>query len=153
MDNLHSVYVAFSIVFHLMLCIHFAVRKWHFQTTIRWGWLVYALSLPALGLSVWLKNQGVEWFFWIAGILYFIWSLFGFGVEYIFRIEWRNSWDWPILIPYVGMYLAVCMFTWWPVARVSKTAWFAITVLFIIGTILNISSHHPNKQDTITSQT
>ncbi len=43
--------------------------------------------------------------------------------------------------PYVFLYLATVMFYWWPLALVSKPLWYVYAFLFMISTILNVTSH------------
>ena len=34
-----------------------------------------------------------------------------------------------------------CMFYWFPLALVSKPLWYVYAVLFIVSTLLNVTSH------------
>ena len=45
------------------------------------------------------------------------------------------------MFPYVFLYLGTVMFYWWPLALLSRPLWFVFAVLFVIGTILNLTSH------------
>lgn len=147
LDTLDSLFVVFSFLFQIVLIIHFAVRRWAFDKAIRYGPVVYALSIPALGLSIAQIVAGKPWTLWLAGILYAIWALFGYYVEYIRHIEWRDPPYWPVLIPYLTLYLATIMFYWWPLWDLARPLWYVYTALFIIATILNIGSHHPLDKD------
>lgn len=141
MDGFEILFVGTAFLFQIVLIIHFAIRKWRFQITQRYGWLVYALSLPAALVSIILLLSGMSWSFWLAGFIYLIWAIFGYRVEYIKQIRWRNPPYWPILGPYVLLYLATIMFYWWPLGLFSRTLWFIYGLLFVISTILNIASH------------
>ena len=59
-----------AILFHTILIVHFAVRKWRFETAIRYGPIVYALSVPAAIVSVILLSGGMHWGFWLGGFIY-----------------------------------------------------------------------------------
>ena len=45
------------------------------------------------------------------------------------------------MFPYVTLYLSTVMFYWWPLGLIDRRLWFAFLALFIISTILNITSH------------
>jgi len=138
-----TAFVAWAFFFQAVLIVHFALRKWAFEAyTFQWGWVVYALSLPAVALSWYLWKQGAPWPLWVGGILYLAFAVFGFSVEYIAHLTtWRSPVVWPIMVPYVLLYLATVMFYWWPVGMISRPLWYLYAGLFIIGSWLNISSH------------
>lgn len=138
-------FVVWSFLFQTILVIHFALRKWHFNTAMRFGWIVYALSIPAVALSLLFLLNGQPWSLWLGGFLYLIWALFGYIVEYALKIEWRNSTRWSILVPYVILYLGTVMFYWWPLALISKPLWYVGAILFLAMTFLNVTSHQPRK--------
>jgi TctA family transporter len=144
-SNHLTVFVITAFLFQSVLIIHFAMRKWHFEQAIRYGRFVYTLSLPAVAVSVILLSNDQSWQFWLAGFIYFIWAVFGYTVEYVRKIQWRNPPLWPILIPYVTLYLATVMFYWWPLANIYKPLWYIYAGLFVISTLLNITSHQKNK--------
>jgi hypothetical protein len=70
-----------------------------------------------------------------------VWAAFGFWIEYVQKIKWRNPPRWPVLGPYVLLYLATNMFYWWPMGLISRPLWYAYAVLFAISTALNLLSH------------
>ena len=146
MSTLDYLFIVAAFVFQIVLTVHFAVRKWRFETAIRYGWIVYALSLPAALLSLAQLAAGTPWYFWLAGLLYLVWAAFGYVVEYVYRIEWRTPIYWPIFAPYVLLFLTTSMFYWWPLARLSWWLWAIFTVLYVLGTVLNVTSHdrHPH---------
>jgi hypothetical protein len=141
LDNLELLYATIAILFQIVLVVHFALRKWRFQTAIRYGPLFYALSIPAAIVSLILLLGGMNWGFWLGGFIFLVWAVFGHFVEYVQRIEWRNSLRWSILIPYVILYLATAMFYWWPLANIGRPLWYVAATLFVISTILNATSH------------
>jgi hypothetical protein len=144
MHNLNTVEVAYlttAFFFQLVLVAHFAVRKWRFSLALRYGWIVYALSLPAAAVSVALVVGHTPWYFWVGGLIYLVWAIYGFWIEYRNEIEWRNPIRWSVLVPYISLYLATVMFYWWPLARIDKSLWVIGAFLFLAGTVLNITSH------------
>jgi hypothetical protein len=137
-----SVYLVAAGVFQAALVLHFALRTLAFQAYIPgWGWIFYALSLPAFAVSLWLRRAGAPVWLWLGGMVFVVWAIFGFGVEYLAHLDWRSPPVWPIFVPYVLLYLATVMLYWWPAATVSRPAWVALGVLFALGTGLNILSH------------
>ena len=47
LDSLDSLFVVTAFLFQILLIVHFSLRKWRFETALRYGPLVYALSIPA----------------------------------------------------------------------------------------------------------
>ena len=119
-NNLQTLFVVCAFLFQIILIIHFALRKWHFDFAMRYGLIIYALSIPAALGSIFLLSSGITWSIWLSGYLYLIWAIFGYTVEYLKKIEWRDPIRWSIFGPYVLLYLATCMFYWFPLALVRK---------------------------------
>ncbi len=134
-------FIVTAFTFQVILIIHFALRRWRFEQAMRFGPFVYALSIPAAVLSLFQLLSGESWFLWVGGFIYLTWAVYGYSVEYIWKIEWRNSLNWPILGPYIILYLATVMLFWWPLASIYKPLWYGCTALFIISTYLNVTSH------------
>ena len=141
LGDLELIYVVTAILFQVVLIIHFALRKWRFETAMRYGPIVYALSIPAAIVSIILFSGGAHWGFWVGGVIYLIWAIFGYIVEYIKKIEWRNPIRWSVFGPYITLYLATVMFYWWPLANINKSLWYVAALLFVMSTILNATSH------------
>lgn len=145
LDIFDSLFVCIAFLFQGILILHFALRKWRFQTAIRYGPIVYALSLPALVLSFLLILSGKSWSFWLSGFLYYIWAVFGYGIEYRLDIQWRSPIRWSILGPYVFLYLTTNLFYWFPLANIHKSLWYVYAALFVASTVLNLSSHRVSE--------
>lgn len=140
-DLLDALFAIWAFLFQIVLVIHFALRKWRFDTAMRYGPIVYALSIPAVVISILLVLGGKDWFLWLSGFMHLIWAVYGYSVEYLKRIEWRNPIRWQIFAPYVFLFLATIMFYWWPLGRISRPLWYAYAALFIVSTMLNVTSH------------
>lgn len=141
-DDLDRLFVVWAFLFQIGLIAHFAVRKLLFESyTLKYGWVVYALCIPAAVISILLWRGGKSWSFWLGGFLFVIFAAFGYWVDYAAQIPFRTSLQLPVLIPYVLLYLATVMFYWWPVGLLSRPLWFVYTILFVIATVLNITSH------------
>jgi hypothetical protein len=142
MDTLDTLFVLSAFVIQGALLVHFSLRKWAFDVAMRFGWIVYALCVPIAALSAALWMGGKPWIFWLAGVLYTAWAIFGFTVEMILKItDWRSPIRLSIAVPYVGLYLASLMFFWWPLGLIRRPLWYIYAVLFAASTVLNVTSH------------
>lgn len=146
LDGLDVLFIIWAFLFQIILIIHFALRKWRFEAAMRYGPLVYALGIPAAVISIILLLEGKDWTFWLGGFIYIVWGIFGYWVEYVKKIQWRNPPRWGVLVPYICLYLATIMFYWWPLALLSKPLWAVYAVLFVISTMLNATSHHQENK-------
>jgi hypothetical protein len=46
-NGLERLFVVASFLFQIVLIVHFALRKWHFDVAMHYGPAVYALGIPA----------------------------------------------------------------------------------------------------------
>ncbi len=142
LDNLDILFVIWAFFLQIILIIHFAIRKPLFETyTKKFGWIVYALCIPAAVISIILLLGGKTLSFWIGGFLFLIYSAYGYWIDFVKKIPWRNPLRKDIMFPYVTLYLSTIMFYWWPLGMLYRPLWYVFAVLFVIGTILNITSH------------
>ena len=142
LDNASKLFIAWAFFLQIVFIVHFAVRKIFFESyTLRYGWIVYALCIPAVVISILLLRGGKNWVYWIGGFLFAVYACFGFWVDYIARIQFRNPVRLTVLIPYACLYLVTVMFYWWPLYRLNRTLWAVYAALYVIATILNVSSH------------
>ena len=142
LDNYQILFLINAFLLQLILIIHFSMRRWRFELAMRYGWIVYALSIPSAIASLFILRSGKTWDFWLDGFIYLAWAIYGYIVDYVRKIEWRKPLGWPILVPYVILYLATVMFYWWPPALVYKPLWYVFAIFFILSTYLNVSSHN-----------
>ena len=133
------VFVAFFI--QIVLVVFFAARKWKLDIAIQFGWIVYALGVLAIIVSLVLLIGGKPWYLWLAGFLYAAWAIFGYVVDIAYPVAWRSPIYWPVFIPYLLLYFSSLMFYWWPLANIQRPLWFIYAALYLISTILNLSSH------------
>jgi hypothetical protein len=142
LDNLDMLFIIWAFTFQIVLIVHFAIRKRYFESyTLKYGWLVYALSIPAVIISIILLLGGKSWSFWVGGFLFLIYAIYGYRIDFVKKIQWRNPLRPSIMFPYVFLYLATVMFYWWPLWPLSRPLWFVYAILYVIATILNITSH------------
>jgi hypothetical protein len=53
LDNLDKLFVVWAFLFQIVLIVHFALRRPFFESyTLKFGWIVYALCIPAVVISV-----------------------------------------------------------------------------------------------------
>ncbi|NIW43731.1 MAG: hypothetical protein GWN30_02810, partial [Gammaproteobacteria bacterium] len=114
LDKYDTLFVIWAFVVQICLIVLFAIRRSNLDLILEYGWAFYLLSIPALIVSIIMLRGGKGWSFWIGGFIFLLWAIFGFIVEYGFKIPWRNPIVWPILIPYVVLYLGTIMFYWFP---------------------------------------
>lgn len=52
-DNLDKLFVIWAFLFQIALIVHFAARKPFFESyAVKYGWIVYALCIPAAIISI-----------------------------------------------------------------------------------------------------
>lgn len=142
LDQLDLMFVVWAFFYQLVLIIHFSIRKRYFESyTMKYGWIVYALAIPGLFISVILFVGGKSWSFWLGGLLLLVFSIYGYYIDYIKKIQWRKPLNKSIMFPYIFWYLATIMFYWWPLALISKPLWYVYAVLFVAANYLNVKSH------------
>jgi len=141
LDALDALFVCWAFLFQIILIIYFALRKWRFDIAMQYGPIVYALSIPAVAISIILLFGGKTWSLWLGGFIYFAWAVYGYFVDYVRKIQWRDPIHWQVFGPYVLLYLATVMFYWWPLAHIRRPLWYVYATLFIISTMLNVTSH------------
>ena len=79
LDNLDVLFVIWAFFFQTVLIVHFALRKRFFESyTVKVGWIVYALSVPAAVISVVLLLGGKTWSFWLGGFLFLVYAAYGY---------------------------------------------------------------------------
>jgi hypothetical protein len=142
LDALDTLFVVWEFFYLVVLIVHFAVRKRFYESyTVKFSWIVYALSIPAFVISLILLFGGRSWSFWLGGFLCLLFSAFGYYIDYVKKIPWRKPLNPRIMFPYVTLYLATLMFYWWPLGLLNKPLWYVYAGLFLIATLLNITSH------------
>jgi len=51
LDSYDRLFVFSAFFIQIVLLVFFAVRKWSFDTAMQYGWIVYALAVPAVVCS------------------------------------------------------------------------------------------------------
>ncbi len=142
LDPLDALFIFWAFFIQIALIVHFAIRRSLLETyTLEYGWIVYALCIPALVVSLLLLRGGKPWSLWIGGFILLMFSTFGYWIDYVAKAQFRNPFQPLPGVPYVILYLASMMFYWWPLGTLSRPLWLAYGILFVIATVLNITSH------------
>jgi hypothetical protein len=142
LNNLDSLFVGWAFFLQMALIIHFAMRKRFFERyTLKYGWVIYALCIPAVIISIIQLLGGQAWYYWLGGFLFLIFAIYGYYIDYIKQIAWRKPLVTRIMIPYVALYLAPIMFYWWPLIKIMPVLWAVYACLYVLSTLLNITTH------------
>lgn len=134
-------FVLTAFVIQAVLLAYFVFRKLNFKAALRWGWIVYAMAIPAILVSLLMLRQSKSPTFWLGGVLFTAWALLGFFVDIAYPIAWRSPPFLPVFVPYVLLYLGMQMFYWFPVGMIQRSYWYLYAVLFAASTYFNITSH------------
>jgi hypothetical protein len=124
LDILDKLFIGWSFLIQILLIVHFAIRKPLFESyTVKYGWIIYAMCIPAVVISIVLMRGGKDWTFWLGGFLFLVYAIFGYWVDFVAQIQFRNPLRLSILFPYAFLYLATVMFYWWPLLPLSRLLW------------------------------
>ena len=134
-------FAVFGLASQALLAGFFAARRWWPKRSARLGTVAYAFAGLGLPLGAWLLIDGQSWKLFVGPLLMAAWALFGVWVDLWRPRPWRGPIDWNVMIPYVGLYFAAQMFTWWPLWNIERVAWVAYLVLFVANTALNLRGH------------
>jgi hypothetical protein len=142
------VFVAFAFISQALLIFNFVTLKWKPAIQQKYGWIVYAAGLIAflLGILFWVNKQA--WYFWLAFALFTTWALFGYIIDILRPVNWREPIRWQIFIPYVILYISAQFAFWIPLWFIGLEYWIIYAVLYTINTALNISTHFRPKKIT-----
>jgi hypothetical protein len=64
MDRFEQLFIVATFCMQIIHLGYFALRKWEFDLGMCWGWIVYALAIPALTLSIIQLVAGKHWHLW-----------------------------------------------------------------------------------------
>ena len=121
LDKRDTLFAVWAFIFQILMIVHFALRKQFFDSyTMKFGWIIYTLSIPAVMVSIILLQGGKSWSFWLGGFLFLIYAIYGYYIDYVKQIPWREPMDLSIMFPFVTLYLSTVMFYWWPLTLISR---------------------------------
>jgi hypothetical protein len=140
-DILQTGFVILAFVIQVMLVGSFAARNWKPSIEEKLGWLVYGMGLPASVLGVLFLVNDQPWYYWTATLLFTVWAAFGYMVDVVLRVKWRNPPRWPIFIPYVVLFVSSLLAFWVPLWFIRPVLWIIYALLYAAHTALNMYSH------------
>ena len=92
-------FVTFAFISQALLIFNFAALKWMPHIQQKWGWRAYSAGLFALLLGILFWVGGPTWYFGLVYALFTIWAAFGYIIEILLPIDWREPIRWQIFIP------------------------------------------------------
>jgi hypothetical protein len=140
-NSLQILFIAFAFISQVLLIFNFAAYKRKPDLQKKWGWIVYAFGWLALPLGILLLAGGETWYFWFACVLFSTWAAFGYVVDILRPLNWRDPIVWQIFIPYLVLYLSAQFAFWIPLWFIWPGYWMIYAVLYAVSTVLNISNH------------
>ena len=143
MDASDRLFIVTAFLIQLVLLAYFVFRKVNFDAALQWGWIVYAMAVPALVVTFVMIRAGKPWVFWVGGLLFTAWAILGYIVDIARPVAWRSPPLLPVFIPYVLLYLGAQMFYWFPVGMLERSLWYLFAFLFVVSTYFNVTSHNP----------
>jgi D-alanyl-D-alanine carboxypeptidase len=140
-DSAPPPFVIFGFVLQVLLVADFAARRWRPHLERRYGWVIYALGVPSVGVAIFLLLSGAQSYQPLAFGVFGAWAVFGAWVDYVRPVAWRSPPYWPVFGPYVALFMAALFAFWIPLWYVSFQLWVAFGALYLLHTGLNIASH------------
>ena len=138
---LQSLFVAFAFFSQALLIFNFAALKWKPNIHQKWRWIVYASGLIAFPLGILFWVSGQAWHFWLAFVLFTVWAMFGYVIDILRPINWRDPIRWQIFVPYLVLHISAQFAFWIPLWFIGSGYWIIYAALYTISTVLNISTH------------
>lgn len=141
MDPHDRLFTLSAFLIQILLLTYFIFRKLDFERTLKWGWIIYAMAIPALFVSIILIRAGKPWSFWLGGVIFTTWAIFGYIVDIAWPVPWRSPIYLPVFIPFVVLYLGSLIFYWWPLGMIQRGLCYIYAILFVTSTYFNVTSH------------
>ena len=141
MDTWTLTFVAFGLLSQVGLLLYFAARRWRPDLERRWGWVIYALGLPAAGVALLGSVTGARPEHVLAFGLFAAWTAFGALVDLRLRIEWRNPVRPGIFAAYVGLFTLAQFAFWVPLWWIGRELWLFFAAVYAVQTTVNVLGH------------
>ena len=138
------VFFGLGLVNSLCLIAIFLTRRWNLALLEKFGWLYLLLAVPAVyGIVLVQQEQAsVQYTIFLAIFLAFL--MIETLYDWILKIPFREEMNWPVLVPYVALYISstygFVVMPW----RVSLPQGVIMLVLFV-GQLLANALTHPRK--------
>ena len=135
------VFIAAAFTYQVLLLFNFIGRNLRPEIERKFGWILYALSVPALFIgAIYFLNQQ-PWYYGSAFLLFALWGGFGYYIDVYRKIPWRNPTRVSVMIPYIGLYVGSLFSFWIPLWYLGMAYWWAFTIFYAVNTVLNIVGH------------
>ncbi|MGE5248872.1 MAG: hypothetical protein ACM3QS_01560 [Bacteroidota bacterium] len=144
-DTLPILFTAYAFLAQMLLIFNFAALRWRPRIQQRWGWIVYTTGLFALPLGILFLAAGQRWYLGLAFVLLAVWAAFGYTVDILRPVRWRQPIHWQIFAPYVLLYISAQFAFWIPLWFIGPGYWIFYAMLYTISTALNVSMHFPSR--------
>ena len=139
---LKPVYFLLGLVNNLFLISIFLIRKNNLVLVHRYGWLYFLLAIPAMYALVLVRQEHESTRYTIFLVIFLAFLVIEFLYDWVFKIPFRETMDWRLLLPYVMLYISMnygfVVMTW---KYDSVPRGIVLLVLFVIQIVINIATH------------
>jgi hypothetical protein len=135
-------YFVLGIINNLFLIFIFAVRKNHLEIIRNVGWIYLLMALPAIYGLFLVRQEQKDQRYSIFLIIFLAFLAIEMLYDWILKIEFRESMDWKLVVPYVLLYISMnygFVVMVWKYDSVIRGV--AMLFLFVVQIILNAVSH------------
>lgn len=141
LNNHHIAFAIFSITSLILLIVLFISRVKKPVIEKRFGWIIYAVGIPAFIMAVMFIINGEVWYFILPLLIYCCWALFAAIVDIWKPVQWREPKYLPIFIPYVVLFIITMTGLWVPLWFINPVLWIVFATLYVCLMILVFISH------------
>ncbi len=141
LNNYEVVFISAAFLYQFLLLLNFVGRNFRPVLERKYGWILYALSVPALITGGIYLLAGQPWYYILALALFALWGGFGYYIDIYRKVKWRNPTRAAVMIPYVVLYMGSQFAFWIPLWYLGMTYWWVFTGFYAVNTVLNIVGH------------
>ena len=139
--NLEEVFYILGLVNNIFLILIFLIRK-DSSLLLTIGPLYFLLAIPAFYCLLLTKKQKKSSKYTIFLCIFLIFLIIELLYDYILKVNFRESMDWYLLVPYLVLYYSMnygfVAMTW---KYYSKKKGIILFILLIIQIVINIFTH------------
>jgi hypothetical protein len=139
-------FIAFAFLSQILLILNFAARNWKPVFERRYGWITYAMGVPALILGIVFLLDGQPGSYVFAPFTYAAWAAFGATIDLIRPVSWRSPTRWSVFIPFVLLFMIAQFAFWIPLWSIGIAYWIVYTLMYALNTALNLNSHRRRRK-------
>ena len=139
--DLEKIYYILGVVNNVFLILIFLIRKDSYLLSII-APFYFLLAIPALYSLFLVKKQNKSFRYTIFLCIFFAFLIIELLYDYVFKINFRESMVWYLLVPYLVLYYSMnygfVAMTW---KYYSKKKGVFLLVLLVIQLVINIFTH------------